>query len=166
MIAVDTNVLVRFLVRDDRKQAARAAALLRSSSVWISKNVLLETEWVLRSLYGFSPEVTDVFMTAQSVSAIGMVQHLVPDRSNVVRISPVVAKDRFDLDDVKEIPSLKGLGDSEARKALPSLRPMFFETPAQNDFTPFYWPVSDTCADGEQNAEPERLSPPGGALAS
>ncbi len=56
MIAVDTNVLVRFLVRDDAKQAARAASLIRGDEIWASKTVLLETEWVLRSLYGFSPE--------------------------------------------------------------------------------------------------------------
>ncbi len=55
MIAVDTNVLVRFLVRDDAKQASRAASLIRANEIWISKTVLLETEWVLRSLYGFSP---------------------------------------------------------------------------------------------------------------
>ena len=56
MIAVDTNVLVRFLVRDDAKQAARAAALIQANEIWVCKTVLLETEWVLRSLYGFSPE--------------------------------------------------------------------------------------------------------------
>jgi predicted nucleic-acid-binding protein len=55
MVAVDTNVLVRFLVRDDARQAARAASLIRADEIWISKTVLLETEWVLRSLYGFSP---------------------------------------------------------------------------------------------------------------
>jgi predicted nucleic-acid-binding protein len=54
MVAVDTNIVVRFLVRDDRKQAARAASLIRSDQIWIPKTVLLETEWVLRSLYGFS----------------------------------------------------------------------------------------------------------------
>jgi len=56
MIAVDTNVLVRFLVRDDAKRAARAAKLIGGNEIWVSKTVLLETEWVLRSLYGFSPE--------------------------------------------------------------------------------------------------------------
>jgi predicted nucleic-acid-binding protein len=55
MTAVDTNVLVRFLVRDDPKQAVRAASLIRSTQIWISKTVLLECEWVLRSLYGFQP---------------------------------------------------------------------------------------------------------------
>ena len=56
MIAVDTNVLVRFLTRDDTKQATRAAELIRGNEIWVCKTVLLETEWVLRSLYGFSPE--------------------------------------------------------------------------------------------------------------
>jgi predicted nucleic-acid-binding protein len=56
MIAVDTNVLVRFLVRDDAAQAARAAELIQSNEIWISKTVLLETEWVLRSLYDFTPQ--------------------------------------------------------------------------------------------------------------
>src|SRR2546425_880138 len=56
MIAVDTNVLVRFLVRDDAEQASRADSLIRGEEIWISKTVLLETEWVLRSLYAFRPD--------------------------------------------------------------------------------------------------------------
>ena len=55
MVAVDSNVLVRFLVRDDARQAARAASLIQANEIWVSKTVILETEWVLRSLYGFSP---------------------------------------------------------------------------------------------------------------
>jgi predicted nucleic-acid-binding protein len=55
MIAVDTNVVVRFLAQDDAAQATRAAELIRDNEIWISKTVLLETEWVLRSLYRFPP---------------------------------------------------------------------------------------------------------------
>ena len=54
MVAADTNVIVRFLTRDDAAQAARAASLLSGSQVWISKTVLLETAWVLLSLYRFT----------------------------------------------------------------------------------------------------------------
>lgn len=54
MVAADTNVIVRFLTRDDAAQAARAASLLSGSLVWIPKTVLLETAWVLLSLYGFT----------------------------------------------------------------------------------------------------------------
>jgi len=53
VLAVDTNVVVRFLTQDDMSQAARAASLIRANDVWVAKTVLLETEWVLRSLYGF-----------------------------------------------------------------------------------------------------------------
>ena len=56
MLAVDTNVLVRFLTGDDAQQAKRALALFRDAQVWIAKTVLLETEWVLRSLYGFESD--------------------------------------------------------------------------------------------------------------
>lgn len=84
----------------------------------------------------WATRITDLFMIAQSVSAIGMTLHLLPDRSNLVRISPVVGKSRFELDRVSEIPSLRGIGDCEARKALPQLRPMFFTTPVEEDFVP------------------------------
>ena len=80
-------------------------------------------------------KVTDVLMAAQSSGALGMATHLVSDRDNLVRISPSVSQ-AFTLDNVREIRSLKGLGDSEARKALPLLRPMFFTHPAE-DFVPY-----------------------------
>ena len=53
MVAVDTNVLVRFLTNDDKKQAESARKTIRDHQVWISKTVLLETEWVLRYSYDF-----------------------------------------------------------------------------------------------------------------
>ncbi len=60
VIAVDTNVLVRVLTRDDPEQAPRARALLESGSAYLPKTVVLETEWVLRSLYRFQqPAIFD-----------------------------------------------------------------------------------------------------------
>lgn len=56
MMAVDTNVLVRFLTNDDPAQAERAARLFQSEPVFIAKTVLLETEWVLRHAYDLSRE--------------------------------------------------------------------------------------------------------------
>jgi predicted nucleic-acid-binding protein len=53
MTAVDTNVLVRLLTGDDRKQQTAARALFAAGPVWVAKTVLLETDWVLRSLYEF-----------------------------------------------------------------------------------------------------------------
>src|SRR3984957_13611493 len=57
MIAVDTDVLVRLLTGDEPKQAAAARSLFASDPIWIAKTVLLETGWVLRSLYGFEDSV-------------------------------------------------------------------------------------------------------------
>lgn len=52
MGAVDTNVLVRLLVADDRGQTSRAEAFLEAHSpVWISTVVLVETVWVLTAVY-------------------------------------------------------------------------------------------------------------------
>lgn len=51
MVAVDTNVVVRLLVNDHAAQAARAIALFRKQAIFVSKSVLLETEWVLRYSY-------------------------------------------------------------------------------------------------------------------
>jgi predicted nucleic-acid-binding protein len=51
MVAFDTNLLVRIAVNDDLKQAEIAEQLLDSNEVFVSRTVLLETEWVLRSVY-------------------------------------------------------------------------------------------------------------------
>lgn len=52
MRAVDTNVLVRFLVRDDEAQAQAARrTMLAKGGVYVATTVLLEAEWVLRSAY-------------------------------------------------------------------------------------------------------------------
>ena len=59
MLGIDTNVLVRFLVRDDQTQFEKARKLLKREvsngrRVFINQLVLLETEWVLRSRYGLA----------------------------------------------------------------------------------------------------------------
>jgi predicted nucleic-acid-binding protein len=56
MLGIDTNILVRFLVRDDEAQFEKARRLIgrevaAGRRVFVSQLVLLETEWVLRSRY-------------------------------------------------------------------------------------------------------------------
>jgi predicted nucleic-acid-binding protein len=56
MLGIDTNVLVRYLVRDDQAQYEKARRLIdrelsKGEPVLVSLLVLLETEWVLRSRY-------------------------------------------------------------------------------------------------------------------
>lgn len=50
MRAVDTNVLVRLLVRDDAAQVEAAEAFI-ASGAWVSHLVLAETLWVLDAVY-------------------------------------------------------------------------------------------------------------------
>jgi len=52
MLAIDTNVLVRYLTGDHAVQSEKARALIDGERVFVSVTVLLETEWVLRSVYG------------------------------------------------------------------------------------------------------------------
>ncbi|MDP8234946.1 MAG: type II toxin-antitoxin system VapC family toxin [Candidatus Erginobacter occultus] len=56
MIAIDTNVVVRFLVRDDKKQSAAVYRRLKQAErdrerLFIPLLVILETIWVLESAY-------------------------------------------------------------------------------------------------------------------
>ena len=61
MLGVDTDVLVRYLTRDDKPQYERARRLIdrelaKGEPVLVSLLVLLETEWVLRSRYELAKE--------------------------------------------------------------------------------------------------------------
>ncbi len=56
MIALDTNVLVRVVTADEPQQLAAALKVFRSDTLWVSKTVLLEIEWVLRYTYAVAPE--------------------------------------------------------------------------------------------------------------
>lgn len=61
MAALDTNVLVRFLVKDDAAQAEAATRLIRREvqagrSLYVPVTVLLELEWVLRSAFSFDKQ--------------------------------------------------------------------------------------------------------------
>jgi len=56
MLGVDTNVLIRYLVRDDRPQYEKVRRLVdreveKGEPPLVSLMVLLESEWVLRSRY-------------------------------------------------------------------------------------------------------------------
>jgi predicted nucleic-acid-binding protein len=53
MHAVDANVLVRLITRDDARQAAAAEAFVAKGS-WVSQLVLAETTWVLSAAYELS----------------------------------------------------------------------------------------------------------------
>jgi predicted nucleic acid-binding protein len=55
MLAVDTNLIVRYLTGDHPKQSPRARALIDGEPVFVGVTVVLEVEWVLRSTYEYRP---------------------------------------------------------------------------------------------------------------
>jgi predicted nucleic-acid-binding protein len=70
MPALDTNVLVRYIVQDDARQLAAARRLIsrcvaEGSTLFVPVTVLLELEWVLRSSFEFGKD--DVLLALSSL---------------------------------------------------------------------------------------------------
>jgi predicted nucleic-acid-binding protein len=79
MRAVDTNVLVRLLTRDDARQVEAAEAFV-AKGAWISHLVLAETVWVLGAVYGLGAK--------QMATALKMLlahEHLAMQEADVVQ---------------------------------------------------------------------------------
>jgi predicted nucleic-acid-binding protein len=111
VIALDTNVIVRFLTRDDPVQAPRARALIMVGPVLVQDTVLLESEWVLRTRYQFdrvriaeafrrllglpSVELEDELVLAQALDWFGAGLDFA-DALHLARTPPGVAFATFD----------------------------------------------------------------------
>src|SRR5579883_642321 len=93
----------------------------------------LNVSWQKRISLGASfwgARIADVFMKAQSSSAIATAHALVGSQ-NVFRISPDTSSYHFTLDGVQHIPLLEKLGHAEALRQFASLRDVFFRTKAE-----------------------------------
>jgi predicted nucleic-acid-binding protein len=98
VIAIDTNVLVRLLVNDDEAQGSRARAAFETEEIWIGKTVLLETFWVLRSVYNFD----DISIAHAIEGALGLPRVHVED-SDGVKLALAVVADRIDIADALHV---------------------------------------------------------------
>jgi hypothetical protein len=97
----------------------------------------LDVSWQKRSSLGTSywgGRIADVFMKAQSSSAIAAAHALIGSK-NLYRISPDMSAHQFTLDGVHHMPLLAELGRDEAARRLPDLRNIFFHEKAL-PFTP------------------------------
>ncbi len=56
MLAIDTNIIIRYLTRDHPEQSTKARALVEDNDVFVATTVMLECEWVLRSVYSYQPQ--------------------------------------------------------------------------------------------------------------
>ena len=99
MIALDTNVLARYYVASSDapslKQSAAARKLLESGkSLFVSKTVVLELEWVLRGYYKSPPQVVLAVLT----HLLDMPNLQVEDRV-AVELATAALGDGFDFAD-------------------------------------------------------------------
>lgn len=78
MRAVDTNVLVRLITRDDARQVAAAEAFV-AQGAWVSHLALAEATWVLSSVYERSAEAV-----ALAIEMLMNHQHLTLQDAEVV----------------------------------------------------------------------------------
>ena len=70
MIAIDTNVVVRFLVGDDAGQA-RIAQQRIAGGAFISHGVLMEAEWVMRTAYRLpAARIADAFGDLLEINSV------------------------------------------------------------------------------------------------
>jgi predicted nucleic-acid-binding protein len=71
-VAVDTDVLVRAVVRDDPEQSEAAARLLSEAElIAVALPCLCEFVWVLRKVYGFqAAEVAEAIRTLLNVASV------------------------------------------------------------------------------------------------
>jgi predicted nucleic-acid-binding protein len=100
VIAFDTNVLVRLLVRDDAEQFAAATALLEAAgedgeTCYLADAVLCETEWVLTSRY--SARRADVLAALTEIAADG--RYAFDDPDAVAEALRAYAAGRADFSD-------------------------------------------------------------------
>ena len=78
MRAVDTNVLVRLITRDDSRQVAAAETFI-ATGAWVSHLVLAEASWVLMSVYDRGPDEI-----ATAVEMLLNHQHLTMQDADIV----------------------------------------------------------------------------------
>ena len=79
MIAVDPNVIVRYLIGDHPEQSAKAKTIIDNQEIFVSVTVLLETEWVLRSTYGQGRTAL-----AKGLRRLGGLAHVTIEEASVV----------------------------------------------------------------------------------
>ena len=113
MIALDTNVLVRFLVQDNPEQARLATELMdgltdRDQGL-VGGKVLVELVWVLERAYGFSH--SDI--AAARDGLLSSVEVLVEDADNVATAVDRYRNDGFGFSDLMIAAAARRAGASE-----------------------------------------------------
>lgn len=129
MTSVDTNILVRLLTGDDPAQYQKAREIFASHEVFIPDTVILETEWVLRFAYQFTPAaintafnkllgLTNVHLSRPDLMAKAMEWHRKGlDFADALHLATSQGQSLFVTFDAKLVKKAKGL--SGCRVELP-----------------------------------------------
>lgn len=134
MIALDTNALVRVAVEDDPVQAGEVRALLaeaerRGVAVYLAGEVILESVWVLESVYGYDrPDVADFVEQTLGAGIFRM-----PDRELLYR-TVLAYRDGGDFADLLLVERAKSQGATRLAsfdKALSRRLPGFVVRPSE-----------------------------------
>lgn len=94
MIAIDTNLIVRYLTGDHPEQSSRAREIVDGQPVFVAVTVVLEAEWVLRSAYGYGR--SDV---ARALRAFGGLSTVAIEDSAIVAAAFDLAENGMDFAD-------------------------------------------------------------------
>jgi predicted nucleic-acid-binding protein len=105
MLAVDTNVVVRFLTQDEPIQSARARDIFQRETVLLMKTVMLETEWVLRTLYGF-----ETSLIADAFAALSGLPNVVCEDVGTLADAIIWTRKRMDFADALHLASAARAG--------------------------------------------------------
>jgi len=82
MLAIDTNIVVRYVVGDGGDEFVRATNIVENNQVSIAVTVVLETEWVLRDVYEFSrAEVLSAFTRLLGLPTVSVAEPLAVRRA-------------------------------------------------------------------------------------
>jgi predicted nucleic-acid-binding protein len=98
VLGVDSNVLVRFVTRDDERQFEQASRFFDRAtdrSLFLSVIVLVEVNWTLRRVYKRARK--DVLRTLEDL--VHTRQFVIEDRDNVARAIAVARATRADFSD-------------------------------------------------------------------
>ena len=101
MVAVDTNILVRWLVRDDRLLADKADAIIykaKASSLLLDRLILAEFSYVLKSVYKMTkPEIVLNLRILFSTSCFSIIDRVLVEQmvENYANETPLSIKDAW-----------------------------------------------------------------------
>ncbi len=105
MIALDTNVIARYLLKDDAAQHLRAVAIMAGDEdIWVPVTVVLELTWVLKVQGCSNPDVLKGLRGVLSIDEV-TVQH-----AELVRVALAWAEAGMDIADALHL-ALSGTAD-------------------------------------------------------